>query len=68
MLNVDCQSIQEIDENLGRYEEPVYPCIIRVLGLQWGNDNLRKDGYKLTDGKVDFKEYYREYLYWSFGI
>lgn len=68
LLNVDCQSIQEIDENLGRYEEPVYPCIIRVLGLQWGNDNLRKDGYKLTDGKMDFKEYYREYLYWSFGI
>ncbi len=68
ILNLDARDIGEVKETLGKYEQAVYPCVIQALHLQWGNENLRENGFKLSDEIMDFKEYYREYLYWSFGM
>ena len=68
IMGLDEKTIKEIDINLGTQEEPVYPCVIQALGMKWDNGNLRRNGYKLISGEMDFKEYYREYLYWSYGI
>lgn len=69
LLHIDWKTIKEININLGIQEEPVYPCVMRALGLEWNDNNdLRKDGYKLIETQMDFAEYYREYLYWSYEL
>lgn len=68
LLNLDETSIKEINLNLGMQEEPVYPCVQKALKMNWNNNNLREDGYKLIRGNMDFDEYYKEYLYWCHEI
>lgn len=68
ILHIDCQSIGEINAELSVHEQPVYPCVIQALGLEWDNHCLREHGHRLIDKPLDFDEYYKEYLYWDYGI
>lgn len=67
LLDIDCRSIKEVDANLGEYEEAVYPCVMEALGLAWDEKNIRENKFKLQQ-KMDFDEYYKEYLYWCYEI
>jgi len=50
---------------LNDFEEPVYPCVKRALGLKWNNQYIRKGvrGRKFTKN-MDLDEYIREYIQW----
>ena len=51
------------------HEDPVYPQVKRVLGLEWDQEWIRDTDYsKKIDNKMDFKEYIREYLWWCYGM
>lgn len=49
------------------YEEPVYDCVKKVLGLEWENGEIRKKGGKMTS-KMMMEEYVKEYLFWCHQI
>ena len=52
--------IFELDE----YEDPIYPCVKNVLGLNYEKSYLRQQSDKKLVEKMDFEEYVREYYYW----
>lgn len=54
---------------LDDFENPVYPTVKKCLKLEWNEYEIRKSqtGRKMCD-HMDFDEYIREYLWWSFGI
>lgn len=68
ILNIDVETIGEIIPNgvVGPYEQPVYPCVSKALGLSYGDEPIRKRGMRLSDRDMDFEEYCREYWYWCF--
>lgn len=49
------------------YEEPVYDCVKRGLGLEWEESEIRKRGGKL-ESKMMIEEYVKEYLFWCHQI
>lgn len=63
--------VKDIDAKweLDAHEVPVYPCIRRALSLEWTQQFIRKSSYAkiiLGNGHMDFEEYIREYIYWSY--
>lgn len=57
------------DKNLDGHEDPVYPAVIKTLGMNWNNGLLRKSPWgKRVHEEMDFREYVEEYLWWCYGI
>lgn len=50
------------------YEEPVYDCVKKELGLEWQESEIRKRGAKMEDHKMTIEEYVKEYLFWCYQI
>lgn len=56
-------------ENLDGHEDPVYPAVIKTLGMNWDNGLLRKSlRGKRVHEDMDFRKYIEEYLWWCYGI
>lgn len=63
--------VKDIDAEweLDAHEVPVYPCIRRALSLEWTQQFMRKNSFEkiiLGNTYMDFEEYIREYIYWSY--
>lgn len=50
-------------ETMDAHEKPVYPCVKKILDLEWDECEIRQNGKKLSD-HMDFAEFIREYCYW----
>ena len=56
------------DLKLDAYENPIYPIVAQCLELKWDEIEIRKSTYaKKMCVKMDFDEYIREYVQWSYG-
>ena len=51
------------NKRMDAHEKCVYPCVRKLLGIIWDEDDVRKTGKKLGD-YMDFPEFIREYLWW----
>ncbi len=47
------------------YEELVYPCIYKALGLNWRQNLLRRHSVCKLCKRMDAEEYIREYIWWN---
>ncbi len=57
---------QHSSDEISEEEMPVYPCVKEALELEWDIENIRNnDSKKLISGKMDMKEYIREYIFWN---
>ena len=54
----------EVESVLDEFEDPIYPCVKRVLGLQYQKKYLREHSNKKIQNEMDLEEYIREYCYW----
>lgn len=68
ILNIETRTIGEIIPKgaVGPYEQPIYPCVSKTLGLGYADEYIRRRGIRLSDKDMDFEEYCREYWYWCF--
>lgn len=56
-------------DRLCYHEDPIYPCVMKALGLKWEQRWIRDTEIsKKIKSRMDFKEYVREYLFWCYGI
>lgn len=59
----------DTDIEMDTHENPVYPCVRHELNLDWKDGEIRKSrAAKKMIGRMDFEEYIREYLLWSYKI
>ncbi len=57
------------EEGICYHEDPVYPQVKRVLGLNWEKKYIREtDISKKIRDRMDMEEYIREYLYWCYSM
>ncbi len=63
MLGIDSTGMNS-DIVLDTHEEPVYPKVAEILGLEWRDNEIRKsnNAKKILD-YMDFDEYCREYMW-----
>ena len=55
--NINC------DMQMDAHEKFVYPATKKALDLRWTEDEIRKNGKRLSE-KMDFSEFVREYCWW----
>lgn len=70
MLGIEENTVYSLSA-LDDYEDPVYPCVAKVLELNWYSNNgeyIRgsSKAIKIKD-TMDIEEYIREYLLWCYG-
>lgn len=54
-------------EGMDTHENPVYPCVIRGLELEWKDYYIRKSkGAKKLSPQMDYAEYVNEYIFWRY--
>ena len=62
-LKNDIEDIK-IELVLDEYEDPIYPCVTKTLGLKYQKEFLRENSNKKLRDEMDLEEYIREYCYW----
>ena len=65
LLGIDDTEINNID-CLDSYENPIYPCVVKALGLRYSEDDYapQKRSTKMVLDKLSTEEYIREYVWY----
>lgn len=50
---------------MDEYEELLYPCVSKALGLNWDQKYLRQHSLRKLCEKMDAEEYIKEYIWWN---
>ena len=71
ILHLENNKKYKVKKKIDYAEEFTLPCVKNALGLEWDDKYIRHsktDFTKLADGKLDVKEYVRQYVWWYYGI
>ena len=62
------EELPDIPLSLARYENPVYPCTQKALGLEWMDAEYHPGNRTVAIREtLDTEEYIRQYVWWRYG-